>query len=233
MKNKEFRVDFIGIGSAKCATSWAFRCLREHPEICGPRKKELNFFLTKNPGFGNVNPEHHEYIYNKGPNFYAKYFSDCKDGQKRGEYSVAYMNDEGAARRIRECFPEVKIIVMLRDPVKRAFSLYWFAKEFLRWEKNGTFEDAIKRNKEAYVDNGMYYKRLKAYFDLFPRENIGVFFVDDLKKDPVKFMQKMYKFLEVSSEFIPPSALKRENAAKKTKIKILKKATDRESRSAP
>jgi hypothetical protein len=73
------------------------------------------------------------------------------------------------------------------------------------------------------VDNGMYYRQLKKYFDIFPRKNIGIFLVDDLKKDPVSFMQQIYKFLGANEHFIPPSAATRENSSRRTKYKLSKK----------
>ena len=47
MKKVDFKVDFIGIGVIKAATTWIFQCLKEHPEICGSSRKEIRFLLQK------------------------------------------------------------------------------------------------------------------------------------------------------------------------------------------
>lgn len=223
-KNKnDFKLDFIGIGAAKCATTWVYRCLLEHPQICGPYKKELNFFITKDPTWGTTNIEHHKYLYNKGISYYKKYFSHCMTNTVKGEYSVSYFSDPGAAKLIKKHFPDIKILVCLRDPVKRAYSHYLFAKEFLLLEKSQTFEEALKNHPEVYIEWSMYYKQLKNYLDLFPKKNIGIFLIEDLKKNPVIFIQKIYEFLGVKKDFVPLLAFKKENMAKRTKSQFVKK----------
>lgn len=223
-KNKnDFKLDFIGIGAAKCATTWVYQCLLEHPRICGPYRKELNFFITKKPTWGNTNIEHRKYLYNRGISYYKKYFSHCMANAVKGEYSVSYFNGPGAAQLIKKHFPNVKLLVCLRDPVKRAYSHYLFAKEFLLLEKSQTFEEALKNHPEIYIEWSMYYKQLKNYLELFPKKNIGIFLIEDLKKNPVTFMKKIYEFLGVENDFVPPSAFEKENVAKKTKSKFVKK----------
>lgn len=220
--DKKFDIDFIGIGAPKCATTWIYRCLCEHPQICGTYKKELSFFITKKTPF-EKDDKNFRFFYKEGMGSYASYFSGCKEKQVKGEFSVYYLSDPGAAKLIKKHFPDVKLLACLRDPVKRAHSLYWYAKMFRLKEKSKTFEEAIERNKKAYIDVGMYYKNLVPYFDLFPRENIGVFFVDDLKKDPIIFMQSIYRFLGVDDSFVAPSVNKKENVARGVKNKLLKR----------
>jgi hypothetical protein len=219
-------VDFIGIGAGRCATTWVYTCLLEHPRICGPYVKELNFFITKKNPMPEKSFEHYKLLYNKGIESYLKSFKHCPADSVKGEISVAYLLDPGAAELIKKYFPNTKILVFLRDPVKRAYSHYWFAKKFKLTEKSETFKEAIKKevSYEHYIDDGMYYKHLKKYYDVFPKENIGVFFMDDLEKDPVKFIQNVYKFLGVDSNFVPPSVKKRANSAREVRWKFLRSA---------
>lgn len=221
-----FKVDFIGIGAAKCATTWVYKCLLEHPQVCGPLKKELQFFL-KNKSLHNTQTNKKyfdEGIYGRGISFYGKYFKHCSANSLKGEFSVSYMSDPNSADLIKSHFPNVKIIVCLRDPIKRAYSHYWFSREFLEWEKNKTFEDAIRNKDSVYIDQGMYFKHLKRFCDKFPTENIGIFFVEDLKKNSVKFMRNIYKFLGVDEKFIAQSVNKKENVSKKIRVALIRKA---------
>ena len=223
-KKDDFKVDFIGIGAPKSATTWIYRCLLEHPEICGPYQKELNYFCTKNFPFKKVLGKNDAYYSsNDGIEHYKKYFSHCKKNLIKGEFSVYYIDDSGAAKLIKRHFPNIKIIVCFRNPVERAYSLYWYAKEYLLTEKSSSFKEAIMDNYGAYIDSGMYYKHLKVYYDLFPRENIKVLFIDDLKKNPIKFMRGIYSFLKVDKYFIASSVTRKENLAKKTRYKLVRK----------
>lgn len=226
MKSRDLVPNFIGIGAAKCATTWAYRCLLEHPQICGPYEKELNFFSTQDHPLFKNSEKKKKIIFSKGLNSYLEYFSHCSPDLIKGEFSTAYLSDPGSAKLIKANFPDVKIIAILRDPVKRAHSFYWFAKDFMMKERNLTFEDALEKNPLIYIDWGMYYKQLRPYFDLFPLENIGVFFVDDLKKDPVLFMQDIYEFLGADKKFVAPTAKKIENAASEVRFKFLRIVTD-------
>ena len=227
MKKNNFKLDFIGIGAAKCATTWVYKCLLEHPQVCGPSIKELGFFLTKKQPFEkDFEYEQGIFKFNKGISFYEKYFNKCDPRKKKGEFSVFYLDDPNTAKLISEYFPDIKIIVCLRDPVKRAYSLYWYLKKFRAREKSKSFEIAIKRHPDVYINSGKYYNLLQPYVELFPRENIGIFIVDDLKKDAVKFIQNIYDFIGVNNEYMPQSVLKKENASKETRSMIMRQYLD-------
>jgi len=224
--NDNIKVDFIGIGAAKCATTWVHKCLLEHPQICLPYVKESFFFVTKPfPSAGEPLKEFKP-VYNKGTAWYLERFDHCPAKSIKGELSALYLTDPGASYLIKQYFPDVKILVFLRDPVKRAYSHYWFKKKVTFKEKKETFEEAIKNNYEAYIDGGMYYRHLRKYYDIFPKENIGIFWVDDLEKDPVRFIQSVYGFLGVDNSFIPPSARRRTNAAREIRSQFLNRTID-------
>ena len=225
-KGNHSKIDFVGIGAAKCATSWVYRCLFEHPNVCCSKIKELHYFLTENPKShpmdGNMMIRNRT-LFNRGIDSYLEYFDHCDNNSIKGEISVSYISDPGAAKKIYESFPDIKIIVCLRNPIKRAHSYYLFSKKFLLKEKSNTFEDALNKNEEIYINGGKYYEQLKTYFDVFPKENIGIFITDDLNANPIKFIQAVYSFLGVNSSFVPPSALRKENSARKVRCKFLKK----------
>ncbi|MHA1440217.1 MAG: sulfotransferase domain-containing protein, partial [Promethearchaeota archaeon] len=117
-----------------------------------------------------------------------------------------------APSRIYRHFPNVKLLVFLRNPIERAYSEYKYnieQKQALSIYK--TFEDILKKDR-AFLERGFYYRQLKKFFDYFPKENILTLFYKDLKKDPVKFLQKIYKFLDLkNTNFIPPLVNKRTN----------------------
>lgn len=183
--------DFIGIGAKKAATSWLAQCLSEHPDVCLPAGKELHFFS-------------HAERFALGNAWYNEQFSECDAHAVRGEFSTSYLRNPSAARRIAEAVPNAKIIVSLRNPVDRAIShiQHWIAKGALN--DTTSVADAI----EAYpgvIEEGKYAQQLRTYLDCFPRKQIHIVLVDDIRNDPHLELQKLFAFIGVDSAYTPPS----------------------------
>ena len=147
-------IDFVGVGAQRSGTSWIYACLYEHPEICAPMK-EIHFFSRPR--------------YEKGIAWYLAHFAKCKEGTKKGEYSTSYLYSPVAAERIHKDFPEVKLVVSLRNPIDRAYSQYRNAIKAGEVSKGMTFEDFIEKDKSA-LEQGQYYTELMRYLALFDRE---------------------------------------------------------------
>lgn len=200
-KNKDFIPDFIGIGAMKSATSWIFSSICSHPKVCSNLNKELHFFDR-------------EKNYKKGIGCYKNLFSKCKKNKIKGEFTPRYLYKPKCAKRINKHFPNTKIIVCLRDPVKRAYSHYKYSlavKGRMSIYKN--FSEAIKKDTEM-VERGFYYKQLKRYYDKFPENKILVTFFKNLKNNPESFIKKVYSFLNIDPNFVPKEIHKKENTSK-------------------
>lgn len=197
MKN-DFKIDFLGIGAGKSGTTWIFHCLKEHPQICCSSKKETAFFRKFIPG------RYDDGKYEKGMEWYkTTYFNHCPRGAIKGEFCNSYISDPDSPNLIKKHFPKVKIIVSLRNPMDRAFERYYSKWRGLRnKERPKTFEKALEIEPKI-IGDGFYYKHLKKYFKLFPKENILVLIYEDIEQDPIGFIQKIYQFLGVNPEFIP------------------------------
>jgi Sulfotransferase domain len=186
--------DFIGIGAHKCGTSWVWKQLTSHPEICGI-KKEIAFWI------GDIKPIED----------YAKWFNDCPRNKLVGEFSPAYLASPSVVKRILKSGMNPLFFAVLRNPIDRAFSEY----------KHDTFKNAIPKHLtflEAFnerwprffgpnqnlQDKGRYADYLKAWFDAFGRHRVKVFLYDDLVKEPLKFIQDMYSILGVWKNYQPP-----------------------------
>ncbi|MBU0732187.1 sulfotransferase domain-containing protein [Patescibacteria group bacterium] len=186
------KLDFVGIGATKCATTWIYECLAEHPDICMSNIKDTGFFS-------------HDENYNKGLDYYfSTYYNQCKDNQIKGEFTTDYFNDKCAAR-FKENFPDIKILVCLRKPIDRSMSFFYHAK-FDSHHDLKDFDDLIKADTNQILEDSLYAKRLKYYYELFGREKIKVLIYEDIKNDPVAFQQSIFKFLGVNDNFVPPSA---------------------------
>lgn len=195
--SKDFKVDFIAIGAPKAGLTWLNKCLKEHPEINMGKKKEISFFNLEHEDFFNIK-ENKNYF--KGIDWYKKFFKP-EQGKIIGEFSVEYFASKSAARLIKKHFPKTKIVVCLRNPVDRIYSLYWWYKGAYL-DKSESFAAAIENHPE-YIQLGYSYPKLKRYYDRFPPENIHVVLLDEIKNEPLKVLKQLYEFLGVDSNFIP------------------------------
>lgn len=199
MSRRDFKVDFIGIGSGKCGSTWFYNNLVRHPEICDTNLKELNYFSD---------------LYDQHPfHWYKSQFAGCEGSRIRGEFSVTYLGHPLAAARIRQHFPLVKIMAIIRDPVKRTFSNY------LHSVRKGEIPETVQFSQyvdnEANLKSGLYFEQLKAYFSLFRRDQILVIILEEFLRDVAGGYNQVYKFLDVEDpRFLSPAWDRPQNEAR-------------------
>jgi hypothetical protein len=223
-------LDFAVIGAAKAGTTALFSLLRAHPQLHLPEGKELPFFMT--PG--------HAY-YDSAADFFADAFRGRGRGQLCGTVTPQYLygtlvgadaeramapgpREQAIPRRLREAYPHVRLIAILRDPVARARSYHRMSR--MRGQEQRPFDVAIDELlrpealaesrarpsvRNSYVVLGEYGRLLQGYFDVFPPEQLLVLFHDDLKRDPAAVCARVFAFLGVDSEFTPPNLGRRYN----------------------
>jgi hypothetical protein len=217
MEKEKFKIDFIGIGAAKSATSWIAACLADHSQICLAKEKETEFFnreinIFVQPNIFTKEKECFSKYDREGIKGYQKYFRHCQESMIKGEWSVKYLPEPQVAFKIKKEFPDVKILVCLRNPLERALSQFYYAKYHQGFEKCcQSFEEAFEKHPNFYRFTSLYSKALKRYFDLFPKKNILVLIYEEIEKNPLKFIQNIYRFLGVDDSFVPPSLEKKVN----------------------
>lgn len=106
------------VGAQKAGTTSLHSYLVQHPEIAGATVKELHFFDSESQ-------------YSKGANFYLSHFPFFTSAKYAIDATPAYLYNHDAAERIYAFKPEAKIIILLRDPVSRAFSAFNMYKQLL------------------------------------------------------------------------------------------------------
>lgn len=189
MSSTSKKVDFIGIGVNKAATTWIFHCLKQHPEICTSTPKEVNFFNRN---------------YEKGVAWYLSHFAHCPSSQPtKGEYSPNYLHNESAPARIHEHFPETKLIVCLRNPIERILSAYYYNLARGKHRFKNVEERLAKDENVLDLEKGLYAKHLERYLEYFPREQILILIYEDIEKDPYAFMRQIYQFLGADDSYTP------------------------------
>jgi hypothetical protein len=194
-----FKVDFIGIGSGKCGSTWLYANLVKHPEICDRNLKELNFF---------------SYLYDKQPiSWYESQFAACAPETKKGEFSVTYISHPLAAERIHRHYPEVKLLAILRNPVKRAFSNYLHSIRKGDIAADLAFQDYI--DDPSRLEPGHFAEHLHRFYQVFDKQQIRVIITEEFARDPLQGYQDIYRYIGVANpEFVPPGYDQRRNVAK-------------------
>lgn len=193
IKGNEVLPNFILVGAEKCATTWIYFCLKEHPEVyLPPYRTEVHFFDRN---------------YSKGIKFYKKFYKFWKGEKAIGDITPSYIYDINVAELIAKHLPNAKIIFSLRNPVYRCYSDYF---HLLRNTKLDLSFEEIIQNKD-FLNKSLYYEKVKKYFEFFPREKILVVIFEKLKENPKCELKRIFRFLEVDDDFVPSSISKKFN----------------------
>ncbi|WP_170190284.1 tetratricopeptide repeat-containing sulfotransferase family protein [Geitlerinema sp. P-1104] len=189
------QVDFTIIGAQKSGTSSLYYYLEEHPDISVSIKKELHFWSLH---------------YEKGQDWYLSHFLPIPEGQSwvTGEASPTYLDSPKAAERMYRVFPEMKLIVLLRNPVTRAISHYhhWvrLKKEFRPLDV--AFKEQLQNLPEwddelairnHYIARSCYSQFLPRWLDYFPRKNCLVLASETFQAQPSQVLQTIHSFLGI------------------------------------
>lgn len=210
--------DFIILGAMKCGTTSLYHYITKHTQIYPAEKKEIHFFDEK---------------FHRGVYWYKSHFpciAKAVHGRCiTGEASPYYLYHPLAADRIHRTFPEVKLIVLLRNPIRRAISHYWHmvntGRERLGMEKAFGAEEArlkgektkiIERNKYqsyehrmfSYIDRGKYTYQLKRFDSLFQESQVLILKSEDMFNEGRSIMNEVQSFLDVEIENIKTKDVK-------------------------
>jgi len=190
--------NFLVIGAAKAGTTSLYHYLNQHPQIYMSPRKETYFFMSSNNEIEN----------------YKALFKEANGEIAIGEATPFYLYNKKSPELIKNCLPQVKLIIVLRDPVDRAYS------HFLYWRSQGQepivdFAKAIREEpirirdgygiNYHYINQGFYAPQLQRYLNLFDSSNIKINLYSDLVKNPSHFVKEIYNFLDVDDSFAAPT----------------------------
>jgi hypothetical protein len=226
------KLDFVCIGAQKAGTTTLHDILITHPDIYLPPRKEAQFF--------DINER-----FEKGINYYFETFFKTYNGEKFvGNINPNLQMQNRSLERLHNCFgDELKIIFIMRDPVKRAYSHYLMSKK--RGYEKLDFFDAMKAENErisnpqthrgyiseepghyeinhwGYVYRSLYANTVEYLFANFPKENIHLMLFEDFIKNKNNGIKELLKFLSIpDSPYI--SFEVQSNVASEPKSKILR-----------
>jgi Sulfotransferase family len=195
---------FIVIGVAKAGTTSFYRYFDQHPDVFMYPEKGTNYFGYEDARDWKWADEGEPPLLRhfRVATFeeYEAAFAGSAEERAVGEVSPQYFRSPTAAERMHDRLPEVQVIVSLRNPAERAFSGYLMRIRRGEPVKNPA-EDLSADS--SHVREGFYYRRMKRYFDVFPREQIKVLLFDDFRRDPAQVMKELFSFIGVDPGFRP------------------------------
>ena len=185
---------FLGIGASKAGTSSLRHYLKQHPEIFIPDD-------DKEPGYFCRGGDDSSIFYRiRTPEAYFGMFRGVRDEKAWGEITPHYLDSPYAAQNIRDEAPEARLIVSLRNPVERAFSLYQMNLRNKNHNRGVPFLEAVASDPWM---NRSYFENLSRFYRRFPREQIQLILFDELSADPAATARGVFAFLGVDPGFVP------------------------------
>jgi len=224
--------NFFIAGAPKAGTTSLYHYSSQHPEIYVSLIKEPNYFAfeirlerfseslrpqaeqdtrdlrgisgrpLREKRFGGVVTEWHDYL---------KLFQQAEGRKAIGEASVCYLWSESAAANIRRNIPDARIILVLRNPIEMAISIY------LQTVKTGAlccnFRDAMEMALEQrggkidvlhpFLDFGLYYEQVQRLLATFPEERVRIYRYEVYQAEPARMLADIFRFLDVDPNFRP------------------------------
>ncbi len=198
-------ISFFVLGAQKSGTTYLHGLLSSDERISLPVRKETHFFSDNKGEFAN------------GLSFYLdKYYRHSSEDAVLGEIDPEYLYFPQVPKRLYQAYPNARLVVLFRDPVKRAFSQYVMS--YRRGTEVFTFEDALRLEDErmskgnideqsrfSYFGRGLYAEQVKRYLEFFPKEQMLFFRADDLYADASDVLNKFYKFVGLEPRTLPDS----------------------------
>ncbi len=172
--------NFIYIGTSKAGSTWLFDLLSRHPDVFMTPVKGLYFFDSH---------------FDNGWPWYTQHFAEASGEAVIGEISHSYLYSQIACQRIAEMDPHIRLMVCLREPIDRAFSMYLDGIRNGKW--TGSFEERCEDTREI-LEEGCYARYLQPYMERFPREQIHITLFDDLKQSPQDYAANLFDALGIS-----------------------------------
>lgn len=202
--------DFLIIGGQRCGTTSLYNYIVAHPEVVPPSKKEIHYF---------------DLYYGRGIDWYRSHFpitlgrSTLRRSFVTGEASPYYVFHPHAPRRIAEAVPDVQLILILRNPVERAYSQYQHSVrggyETLKFEEALDMEEerllgemermlldesysSYNHRHFSYLSRGIYVEQIRDLLEYFSRRQLLILENGDLLRDPAEVLMRTFRFLNLS-----------------------------------
>jgi len=217
-------IELMIVGAQKSGTTSLMEYMSQHPSISMSTITEFGYFI-------------HDDQYKKpDTEIFDMYFE--KDHLKPNSIlcakSAATLMSHVALERMYEHNPDMQLVVLLRNPVERAYSLFWYNKR-LGHESSDDFSDLIRREElnyrneidainRSYLDGGKYIEYLKDIYSIFPQNQVHIYQFEEFKSNPEKVCKELFTTLNLDiTEDIELETTKNHNRGGVVKYPIITK----------
>jgi hypothetical protein len=188
--------DFLIVGAQRAGTTSLFNYLSQHPNIRSPLLKEIHYF--------DLNSQN-------SPDWYFAHFPPNRGNFLTGEASPYYLFHPEVPARVAKLLPTVKLIVLLRNPIERAYSNYQHSvslgiekrsfAEAIQPELNGQKYPvgSIAHREQSYLARGLYAEQLERWLKIFPRRQLLILKSETFFQNPPETLNAISEFLGLSS----------------------------------
>jgi hypothetical protein len=196
--------NFLIIGAPRSGTTTLYESLKQHPQIFLSPMKEPMFFILEDETKTYIGPSHpHGSLDIHG---YRSLFHGVRNQKAIGEASPCYLFSPKAPGKIKKYIPDAKILVILRNPVERAYSHFLFNR-LGGIEPLADFSEAMAAEEDrlrkgwfiywCYQGMGYYGRQIERYFSSFDPQQFRFFLFEDLLDAPAELFRGIFKFLGV------------------------------------
>lgn len=186
--------EIIAVGPPRTATTWIHRVFKGRVNL--PESvKETRFFDLR---------------YTNGLRWYASHFREAEPDRPTAEIAPTYFYSPDARLRIAEKLPDARVVITLREPVERLYSLYRLKRASGKIAES--FEEALNTDVEMR-ESGRYAHHLAEWISIFGRDRALILVYEDLKNDPQEFVDQLCDFFDIAHFELSSEMLERENSA--------------------
>lgn len=227
---------FFLLGAPKAGTTALWAMLRQHPDVFLPDRKEPHYFAYRDHALDFAGPADARIMRHMVVRDEAAYRSlyRGRSASARGDASAMQLYVPGTPERVRAAVPTARLLVVLRDPVQRAFSS-WL--HLVRDDRESLdFEAALAAEDERveagwiplwhYRRVGLYAEQLSRWLDAFPERQLHVVWYQDLKRQPDVVLREVFAFLGVEAGIAVDTSLQR-NVSGVPRSRFLQRALSR------
>lgn len=197
IKYEKLKVNAIILGAARAGSTTLASYLDAHPKIDFSKEKEVHYFAFDD-------------IYKRGEKYLNSFFKN--DGNYKITADTYLLVDNNAPKKILKYNPKMKFILILREPVARAFSGYNYSVRNGYLKENVSFinacmqefkfensNDIVLKNNKCNLLRSKYFFNLKNWQKKFPKENFLLLKTSDLKENPKNVIKQIESFLKIDN----------------------------------
>ena len=190
---------FVIIGAQKAGSTFVHQCLREHPQVYMP--------LEETPIFEDP------FYQRRDRHWLSQLLSEAGPDQRRGIKRPNFLGQPECPARMAADVPDARLIAILRNPVERAVSSYFYQMLVgispVRPIETGLpllFDETYRQKHPGparIINYGFYGEQIARFLDHFPCDRMLILIYDDLKKDRLGTLQQIYRFIGVDDTYVP------------------------------